>query len=259
METIAGHLYDFPKYYDLIFGSDWKAEFHFLEAMFRQYAKRNVKRLFEPGCGTGRLMIKFAEAGYDVSGLDLNDKAVAFCNERLERRGFKPTAYIGDMADFQLKKKADACFNMINTFRHLPDENAALSHFRCISECLNKGGLYVLGLHLIPKVAQECTEEKWSASKGSLTVNTRLWSMGLDLQRRVERIGMWYDVHTPTKQFRIEDETAFRTYDARQMQDLFDATPGLELVETFDFRYDLEWPIEINDRTEDVVYVLRKN
>ena len=30
METIAGHLYDFPKYYDLIFGSDWAAEFNFL-------------------------------------------------------------------------------------------------------------------------------------------------------------------------------------------------------------------------------------
>ena len=30
MDTIAGHLYDFPKYYDLAFGSDWKAEYRFL-------------------------------------------------------------------------------------------------------------------------------------------------------------------------------------------------------------------------------------
>ena len=34
METIQGHLYDFPKYYDLIFGSDWKAEYDFLLAAF---------------------------------------------------------------------------------------------------------------------------------------------------------------------------------------------------------------------------------
>ena len=26
-EVIRAHLYDFPKYYDLVFGSDWKAEF----------------------------------------------------------------------------------------------------------------------------------------------------------------------------------------------------------------------------------------
>lgn len=258
METIAGHLYDFPKYYDLIFGSDWKAEYKFLLAMFQEHARREVKRLFEPGCGTGRLMIKLAQAGYEISGLDLNPHAVKFCNARLKRHGLPETAFIGDMGNFQLKRKVDACFNMINTFRHLPDEAAAESHFQCIANCLNKGGIYVLGLHLTPQTEQRCTEERWSASRGSLTVNSCLWSIEVDLKKRVERIGMTYDVYTPTKQFRIQDETIFRTYTRQQMQRLFDATPALELVETYDFRYDTEWPIEINDGTEDVVYILRK-
>ncbi|MDZ4685854.1 MAG: class I SAM-dependent methyltransferase [Planctomycetaceae bacterium] len=258
METIAGHLYDFPKYYDLIFGSDWKAEYKFLIAVFERFAKRKVKRLFEPGCGTGRLLVKFGKDGYDVAGLDLNEKAVAFCNARFRRHGLKEAAYVGDMADFHLKKPADACFNMINTFRHLPTEAAAKQHFRCIADNLGKGGLYVLGLHLIPDTPQMCVEEKWSATRGSLTVNSRLWSIGIDLKQREERIGMTYDVYTPSKQFRIQDETMFRTYTAAQMQKLFDAAPELELVNTFDFRYDLDWPIEINGNTEDVVYVLRK-
>ena len=34
LETINGNLYDFPKYYDLVYGSDWKAEVDFLEACF---------------------------------------------------------------------------------------------------------------------------------------------------------------------------------------------------------------------------------
>ena len=83
-------------------------------------------------------------------------------------------------------------------------------------------------------------------------------SIGVDLKKREERIGMTYDVYTPSKQFRIQDETMFRTYTAKQMQKLFDATPDLELVEIFDFRYDLEWPVETNAGTEDVVYILRK-
>jgi SAM-dependent methyltransferase len=258
MDTIAGHLYDFPKYYDLIFGSDWKAEYKFLRACFEQWARRPVQRLFEPGCGTGRLLVKFAEDGYDVSGLDLNTKAVDFCNARFERKGLQPAAFVGDMSNFRLKRKVDACFNMINTFRHLPNEQAALGHFRCIAECLNRGGIYALGLHLTPQTLQRCTEETWSATRGNLSVVSRLWSIGVDLKKRVERIGMTYDVYTPTKQFRIEDETAFRTYSAAQLQKLIDATPQLELVEKYDFRYDLEWPIEITRDTEDVVYVLRK-
>lgn len=258
METIAGHLYDFPKYYDLIFGSDWKAEYKFLLKVFEQWSRRPVKRIFEPGCGTGRLLVKFAEAGYTVSGLDLNPQAVAFCNARFARKGLSPAAFVGDMADFQLKRPVDACFNMINTFRHLPNEAAALAHFRCIAAALNKGGVYVLGLHLTPQTAQRCTEETWSATRGNLSVVSRLWSIGVDPKKRVERIGMTYDVYTPTRQFRIEDETVFRTYTAAQMQRLFDATPALKLVETYDFRYDSRWPIEIDSATEDVVYILQK-
>ncbi|NQU21999.1 MAG: class I SAM-dependent methyltransferase, partial [Candidatus Nealsonbacteria bacterium] len=82
METIHESLYDYPKYYDLLFGSDWKTEFDFLEACFERYAQRPVRRLFEPACGTGRLLAKFATAGYEVAGNDLNARAVEYCNAR---------------------------------------------------------------------------------------------------------------------------------------------------------------------------------
>ncbi|HTN00873.1 class I SAM-dependent methyltransferase [Planctellipticum variicoloris] len=258
METIAGHLYDFPTYYDLIFGSDWKAEYKFLLACFERFSKRPVKRIFEPACGTGRLLVKLAEAGYEVAGNDLNEKAVAFCNKRFERKGLKPVAVVGDMADFKVKKKYDAAFNMINTFRHLPSEETAEAHLACVAEALAKGGVYLLGLHLTPVTVQQCTEECWSAGRGNLTVNSRLWSIGVDLQKREERIGMTYDVYTPTKQFRIEDETMFRTWTAEQMAHLLLREPRLELIEVYDFRYDIDAPVMINGDTEDVVYVLRK-
>lgn len=258
METIAGHLYDFPKYYDVIFGSDWAAEFKFLEACFRLYMRKPVRRVFEPGCGTGRMLLRLGKAGYEISGLDLNPKAIAYCNDRLKRNGLPAAGFVGDMANFQVKKKADAAFNLINTFRHLPDEKAARAHFRCMADAVNKGGLYILGLHLTPKTAQRCLEECWSASRGSLTVNSRLWSKDIDLKKRVERIGMTYDVHTPTKQFRIEDETTFRTYSAEQIRAAITSDPRWEIIETYDFRYDMEWPIEINSDTEDVMYVIRR-
>ncbi len=149
-ETIQGHLYDYPKYYDLVFGSDWKAEFDFLQACFRKHARRTVRRLLEPACGTGRLLIRFTEAGFHVFGNDLNLCAVQFCNARFGRRGFAPAAVVADMADFRVRKKFDAAYNMINSFRHLPTEEAAEAHLRCTARALAKGGLYVLGLHLTP-------------------------------------------------------------------------------------------------------------
>jgi SAM-dependent methyltransferase len=258
MEIIRANIYDYPKYYDLLFGSDWKAEFDFIQGCFRQYAARPVRRVFEPACGTGRLLIKLAQAGYDVAGVDLNSKAIAYCNARLVRYGYPPTAAVGDMADFRVRRKIDAAFNTINSFRHLSTEGQAESHLRSVARALAAGGIYLLGLHLTPTRGNPCSEESWTSRRGHLGVASRMWSIRVDRRRRRERVGFTFDVHTPTRQFRLEDEFTFRTYTAGQFQRLLSRISELELVETYDFAYDLRQPVRIDGRTEDVVYVLRK-
>lgn len=263
METITGNLYDFPKYYEVVFGSDWAAEFRFLRACFQRYVPREVRRVFEPACGTGRLLVQFAKAGYEVAGNDLNPKAVRYCQSRFERAGLAGTIVEGDMSAFRLadlgsRKKFDAAFNTINSFRHLPDEAAAEAHLNCVADALAKGGLYILGLHLTPTQGPRVDEESWSARRGNLAVNSHMWSIALDMKQRNERVGMTFDVYTPTRQFRIEDEMQYRTYTAEQMQNLFDRTSRFEVVETFDFTYDIDGPVTIDGLTEDVIYVLRR-
>lgn len=258
METIHGNIYDYPKYYDLLFGADWKAEYDFLGACFEKHAKRPVRRLFEPACGTGRLLVRFAKAGYEVSGNDLNPKAVAFCNARLERYGFPPSVIVGDMADFRLRRKVDAAFNTINSFRHLNTEQKAENHLRCVAAALAKGGIYTLGLHLIPARGARCEEESWSAQRGNLTVNSYMKSLRLDRKRREEWVRLVFDVYTPLRQFRLHDEFPFRTYTADQLRRLLGRINELELVEVYDFTYDIRQPLTIGPTTEDVICVLRK-
>jgi SAM-dependent methyltransferase len=258
LPTIEASLYDFPKYYDLVYGSDWKAEFDFLEQCFAKHVTGKVKRLFEPACGTGRLLVKLASAGYQVSGLDLNPAAIKFCNERLKRAGFKPSTFVADMCDFTLPKPVDAAFNTINSFRHLGTQKQAVDHLRCVARSLRKGGIYVLGLHLTPTSVEPMQEESWAARRGNLAVLSRLWVLDCDTRKRKESVGMSFDVYTPTKQFRIEDRVVFRTYSASQMKSLIAEVKELELVETYDFGYDIKNPIQVDTATEDVVYILRK-
>lgn len=258
MEEIQGHIYDYPKYYDLVYGSDWKAEYDFLLKVMDRYSKRTVKRLFEPACGTGRLMIKFAQSGFEVSGNDLNPKAIDFCNDRLERHGYPRSAFVGDMADFKLSRKVDLAFNMINSFRHLPSEKAAESHFRCIAEALTKDGLYVLGLHLTPLIGDRVERESWPARRGNLAVISTLWSESIDLRKRNERVGMSFDVFTPTQSYRIVDELDYRIYTAKQMLKLLERVNVFQIEACYDFVYDIDEPISIDDSVEDVVLILRK-
>jgi SAM-dependent methyltransferase len=258
-DKVQGDIYDYPVYYDLIFGSDWRAEYDFLTGCFERFAKRPVKRLFEPACGTGRLLIKLAEHGYEVSGNDLNENAVKFCNDRFRRKGFPETAVVGDMADFKLKRKADAAFNTINTFRHLLTEKLAVAHLQCMADALAKGGIYILGLHLIPSDPDDRIEdEAWHARRGNLVVNTYMWSKGIDEKTRAEYLGMKINVYTPTKHLEIEDEMIYRTYSVRQIRNLIKKVPEFEWIESYDFAYDLDEPTKVGGSTEDVVLILRK-
>lgn len=257
-DVVHGSLYDYPKYYDLLFGSDWKAEFDFLKACFDKYANCRVQRVFEPACGTGRLLIKLAQAGYEVAGNDLNPLAVRYCNARLARHGFPESAVVGDMADFSVKMKFQAAFNTINSFRHLASEAAAVAHLRCVAAALSAGGIYVLGIHLTPTVGDPMQTEAWIARRGNLQVNSYMWSKEIDLKKRNERLGMTLDVYTPSSHRRIVDEMNYRTYTARQFQDLLKMSPQFELVALHDFCYEIDVTLEIGPSTEDVVFILRK-
>lgn len=258
METLSGTIYDYPKYYDLIFGSDCAAEMDFLFECFEVYADRKVKRLFEPACGTGRLMVRFAKQGYEVAGNDLNEKAIDFCNKRLEKNDFPATAFVGDMCQFQVDKPFDAAFNTINSFRHLETAEQAENHLSAMADAIAPGGLYVLGLHLSPEAGATVEEESWSASRGTLTVDTHMWLVHRDLDSRFETYGMKYEVTTPSGQSVLEDQFNFRTYTHNDILDLIETEDRWEVAEVFDFAYDILQPVELDEETEDVVFILRR-
>jgi SAM-dependent methyltransferase len=257
MEALSGNLYDYPKYYDLVFGSDWQAEYHFLLDCFDEFLPQPPLTIFEPACGTGRLMYRLAKLGFQISGLDLNPAAIKYCNQRLQKHGFPETGLVGDMTDFVLPQSVEIAFNMINSFRHLTTADAANAHFNCMGKAVEPGGLYVLGLHLTPTRTAATEEEEWTASRGSLTVSTHMKTISRDSRRREERFLMKYKVQTPSGNRIIQDEIVFRTYTAAQFAKMIEGTE-FEIEAAFDFAYDIENPIQIDGTTEDVVYILRR-
>ncbi|QDT08342.1 class I SAM-dependent methyltransferase [Planctomycetes bacterium K23_9] len=258
MQILNESIYDHPKYYDLVFGADCAAEIKFILACADQYISRKPQRMFEPACGTGRLLYALARKDFDVGGLDLNPKAIDFCNARFERHKMKHRAFVADMADFTVKKPYDIAFNTINSFRHLSSEKAAKGHLDCMAGAVRKGGLYLLGVHLTPTKAPPSETESWSARRGHLSINTHMWTNSRNRRTRVERFGIRFDVHSPTKSFRIEDELVLRSYTQKQMDTLIASSKTWEPIATYDFGYDVKDPIQVDATTEDVVYVLKR-
>ena len=258
VEVINQSIYDFPKYYDLVFGADCAAELKFILAVNERFLSGKAKQLFEPACGTCRLMQGLAKKGFAVEGIDLNEKAIEFGNQRFAKAGFPQTAWVADMSDFAPRKKFDLAFNTINSFRHLSTAEQAEAHLSCMGAGAKKDALYLIGIHLNPLDGDTVDEEAWSARRGHLAVNTHMWTESRDPKARMDRFGIHFDVYTPTKQFRITDELAMRSYTHQQFLRMIEHEGSWIIEAAFDFRYQIKTPIDVDDTTEDVVFVLRR-
>jgi SAM-dependent methyltransferase len=257
-QPLSACWYDHPRLYDIGFRAETPLEADFIEAACRKYCGFAARRLLEPGCGPGRLVVEMARRGYRVTGLDLNRPSLDYLRRRLTRRGLKADVVEADMADFRLSRPVDAAFCTVNTFRHLLTERLARGHLECIARSLRPGGIYILGFHLMPIDASEEDSERWRAREGRTQVSVTLRVLSTDRRRRIERLRMSLLARTAGKEVRLRDEFAFRLYTAAQFRRLLAAVPSLELCDVYDFWYEIDTPLQLSDDRADTVFILRK-
>ena len=178
--TLMASWYDSPQYYDLAFRSETRGEANFIEAACRKYCPFRARRLLEPACGSGRLMTELAARGHRMTGFDLNEPALAYLRRRMARRGLRAKTFVADMADFRVKRPMDAAYCTFDSFRHLLTESAARAHLECMARSLRRGGIYILGFHLLPPDAAEECIERWTERHGATQVTVTLRVVGTD-------------------------------------------------------------------------------
>ncbi|MFT5396624.1 MAG: SAM-dependent methyltransferase [Gammaproteobacteria bacterium] len=251
--------YSLPSYYDVSFSHEMREELFFLQNIFNRYCKTNRPSLIEPACGTGRLIIPLARNGYDCTGFDLNEHALSYLKDKLNRNQLKANIFHGDMTNFDSKrKKYDAAYCTVDTFRHLLSEKQAAQHLLNISQSLKKNGIYILGLHLIPEQGISEKITRWTAKRGRLTVKTTMKMLKLDKKNRTETLKVILNPRTKKKNEKYESIYKLRTYTLKQFHKLLSTTGVFEVVNSYDHFYDLSNPITLNARSDYAVFVLRK-
>lgn len=105
-------------------------------------------RVLDAGCGTGRVMIRLAELGYDCVGVDLDASMLAVAQKQapelpwfqLDLTGFEPSL-LGIAGDFDLVVAAGNIFPLLAP----GTENTVVAR---LSAALRPGGLLVAGFGL---------------------------------------------------------------------------------------------------------------
>lgn len=250
--------YDYPQYYDWAFREQTPLEARFIEAACDEFAQGEVQWLFEPACGSGRLLAALAPKGFQMIGLDLNARALHYAQRRLRRRGLSAELILGDMTDFVLPRPVDSAYCLLNSFRHLLSEEAARAHLRAMARAVRPGGIYLLGFHLLPPDAALESTERWTVVRGRTRMTVTLRVTEADRRTRIERLRMTCTIESPRGRLRLRDEFPLRMYSARQVRQLFAAVPEWQLCEVFDFWCDINDPQTFDDELVDAIFVLRR-
>jgi len=212
-------LYADPELYDLLHADGTDDEVWLLDRVAGLHGNGGRTAL-EPACGTGRYLAGLARRGWTVHGYDLSPRMVAFARARLARWGARASVARGDMTSYRPAASYDLAFNLLSTFRHLPDDRAALAHLRATYDALNPGGLFVLGLDLAAYGADGPDEETWTASRGGRRCTHVMMTLPPDARKRRERILNFVTAPTARGQTVLESFYDLRSYDADQLAKL---------------------------------------
>jgi SAM-dependent methyltransferase len=257
--------YDTPSYYDIIFDQDTGLEADFLEAMMRRHGQTRARagpnwRVFEPACGSGRLMSELAARGHEVAGFDLNPHMLQHARRKLQGAGLDGLLWEDRMESFKLpsRRRYDLAHCLVSTFKYLLDEAAALSHLERVAGSLRTGGLYVLGLHLTDYRAAQAEHERWVGKKGGVEVvcNTHTWPPRR--RRRTEDVRTRLRITRRGRSRTVETNWQFRTYNAAEIKTLIARVTGFACVACHDFTYDAGSQRPLDDSYSDLVLILRK-
>jgi len=106
--------------------------------------------ILELGCGTGRVMIPLAKAGYEITGLDLSEPMLSVCRQKLSQMPRDVQDRVNlvqkSMRNFELKQKFSLITTPFRCFQHLIKAEDQISCLKCAHNHLKKDGHLILEL-----------------------------------------------------------------------------------------------------------------
>jgi SAM-dependent methyltransferase len=162
--------YTAPRLYEIAFDMNRKGEVDFLVHCFKRYARRPVRRVLDIACGTGPHLIRLADRGYAMAGLDLSPANIDFVRARLAAKGQRAELVVGDMTDFRLRRPVDVALCMQDSQGHLLTNEQLVAHLRTVGRALRRGGLYIFDRYMASSWTDPARSWSWSRRRGRLIV-----------------------------------------------------------------------------------------
>jgi len=119
----------------------------FLNELIFKYNSKNKKdiTILETACGTGIVAKEFQKIGYDITGLDINEKMIKEAKKNLSEEKL----ILADMTNFDLQKKFDVILCNYNSICHLLSWQDWQKFFEMSQKHLEENGILIFDINTL--------------------------------------------------------------------------------------------------------------
>ncbi|NMD70632.1 class I SAM-dependent methyltransferase [Bacillus sp. DNRA2] len=125
-----------------------------VEFVLRQTNKYQVQanRILDLACGTGEFSIWLAEAGYNVTGVDLSLDMLAVANAKASERGLPIAFYQQDMTELEGFEPFDVVTIFCDSLNYLQTSEQVKRTFERVALHLQPDGIFMFDVHSLFKM-----------------------------------------------------------------------------------------------------------
>jgi SAM-dependent methyltransferase len=221
------------RYYDLEY-RDYRDDLDFYVQLAEWTNPAHDGAVLELGCGTGRVALAIAEAGFNVTAVDVSLGMLEVCERNAERRGVRERVVPVRLDMRELYGLPSERYGLVlcalNTFSYLPTTTDQLRVLEGVRPLLGSEGLLVLDLtppwpeYLVPRDGEVIHQGSFR-DEATGSVLHKFVTGTLDYAAQVQHVTLLYDLELADGSLtRLSDTALFRWTGRYEMELLLQQT-----------------------------------
>ena len=148
---------DYAYYYNAFYrDKDYAAESRQVDTLLKRYG-RDIRKIINYGCGTGRHDIELLKLGYECTGIDMSLLMIEIAKKNCENVGGRVNGdfSVADIRTYESKAQYDAVISLFHVMSYQNSNDDIVAAFRSARKALKDGGVFLFDCWYGPGVLSD--------------------------------------------------------------------------------------------------------
>lgn len=183
---------------------------NYMHNLFVHY-RCQPSKVLELACGTGSILVKLAQKGYEMWGVDRAAEMIEIAQMKADKADQKVELFQGDMRYFSFDEKFDAVLCLYDSINYILKKDEMMQVFENVHNVLNPNGLFIFDITTEHNIVQHFHGQTFAENKEDFSY---VWKNTYSYKDKICRTKLTF--------FLREENDLFRRYEEFHIQKIFE-------------------------------------